>query len=247
MGGLLAYWPEVSSALVFLLTLLGTGHALLHKREVRGAIGWVAIIWLVPFFGAVLYLLLGINRIQRRARALRAPFRYLHLAEKAAAAPASYHLAVRDVEVLADLAHLVGRVTSRPLLGGNRVQLLENGDEAYPAMLAAIEGARRSITLCTYIFDHDPVGRRFVEALASAVARGCEVRVLVDAAGIRSSFPAIDHALRRRGVTVARFLRTWRPWTFAYANLRNHRKVMVVDGELGFTGGMNVRHGHLLR
>ena len=111
------------------------------------------------------------------------------------------------------------------------------------AMLEAIAGARRSITLATYIFDGDQVGRRFVDALAAARARGVEVRVLIDAAGVRYHRPPAHKLLRAAGVPCALFLPMRRAFP-RYWNLRNHRKVMVVDGALAFTGGINLRVHH---
>ena len=110
-------------------------------------------------------------------------------------------------------------------------------------MLEAIDRARRSIGLASYIFDNDPTGRIFADALARAVARGVEVRVLIDGIGSSYTFPSIVGVLARKGVRVERFLPTTVPFYFPYANLRNHRKIMVVDGAVGFTGGLNIRDG----
>src|SRR5208283_3637317 len=83
-----------------------------------------------------------------------------------------------DAEHLKMLARIVGRVVAQPLTTGNQIQPLINGDEAFPAMLAAIESAQKTVSLSTYIFDNDPAGQKFVEALARAVQRGVEVRAL---------------------------------------------------------------------
>ncbi|MGH9336720.1 MAG: phospholipase D-like domain-containing protein, partial [Vicinamibacteria bacterium] len=157
-----------------------------------------------------------------------------------------------DVERLLDgnsdaaaLARLVEKVTGNPLLDGNRVRPLENGDEAYPALLDSIARAEKTVTLLTYIFDNDPWGRRFVDALAAAVARGVQVRVLIDDVGARYSRPPVSRLLRKRGVPVALFLPRFSTLLPSF-NLRNHRKVMVVDGRIGFTGGMNIRESFVL-
>lgn len=232
-------WAWIATGLTLSVSFLATLHALFLKRDVRATLGWMGVIWLVPFFGAVLYLLLGINRIARRAEALRRDrSRYTH-------APCGEPPPEGGPEALRDLARLVGEVTGRPLLAGNLIEPLVNGDEAYPRMLQAIDEARSSLSLMTYIFDDDEVGRRFVERLAAAHARGVKVRVLVDAAGLRYSHPPIDRRLRAAGVPCARFL----PIHLArlpYFNLRNHRKLLVADGRLAFTGGMNLRAGHQL-
>jgi cardiolipin synthase len=144
------------------------------------------------------------------------------------------------------LVRLAGDVTRRPLVPGNRVTPLPNGDHAYPAMLQAIADASRSITLSTYIFNHDRQGQRFLEALRRAVARGVEVRVLIDDVGARYGWPPMPRALRKAGIPVATFLPTRIPWRFQYSNLRTHRKILVVDGRVGFTGGVNISEGSCL-
>ncbi len=122
-----------------------------------------------------------------------------------------------------------------------------NGDEAYPAMLEAIQQARRTISLATYIFVRDEVGIAFAHALGEAARRGVEVRVLIDAMGTWYSWPAIFHALHREGVKYARFLRPFALRHLMSINMRTHRKILVVDGRMGFTGGMNIRAGNCLR
>ena len=114
-------------------------------------------------------------------------------------------------------------------------------------MLKAIEEATGSVALSTYIFDNDPIGRKFADALRDAVLRGVEVRVLIDDAGARYSFPPIVGLLKREKVTVARFLSKSPLMRFMSLNLHNHRKIMVVDGRIGFTGGINIRQGNLVK
>lgn len=238
--------PYVVASLTLTANLLASGHALLRRRDVHAAISWIGFIWLVPWLGAVLYLLFGINRIRRRARALG------RSNVKVATPPGSTpRRNTEEVVVgaghLAQLMRLVDQMVHQPLLPGNEVELLMGGDEAFPALLEAIDRAEHSVSLCSYIFDADRAGHQFADALERAVHRGVEVRVLVDAAGARYGWPPIHTLLRRRGVRVARFLPTLVPRRFTYLNLRNHRKIAVVDGKIGFTGGMNIREGNLLR
>ncbi|MBI3839265.1 MAG: PLDc N-terminal domain-containing protein [Planctomycetia bacterium] len=239
-------WPHLAATLALVLAVSASAHLVMYKKDTRAAIGWIAVILMVPLLGPILYALLGINRLQRRALTLRgaAPPRPIvspHcVADSAgiakALSPQARHLAALD--------NLIAQLTKRPLLDGNRVSQLINGDQAYPEMLRAIEEAESTLTLSSYIFDNDRAGRIFADALTGAVRRGVEVRVMVDDIGARYSFPSIVHRLRRDRVTVARFLPTLVPARFAYANLRNHRKLLVADGRLGFTGGLNIREGH---
>jgi cardiolipin synthase len=137
-------------------------------------------------------------------------------------------------------------VTERSLTTGNEIEPLVGGDEAFPVMLQAIDEAQHSIGLSSYIFDRDSAGLEFVAALQRAVERGVEVRVLIDSVGSRYSFPSIFRELRQAKIPAAAFLPALSPSMIRFFNLRNHRKIMVVDGHIGFTGGMNIRAGNML-
>ena len=240
------------------LSVVASIHAITTKREVRAAIGWVGLVWLVPYIGAALYALAGVNRIRRRGGRIRrrmqrlqpgAAISPLALGAHRAAPPVGASqedealMVPEDRRLLASLARTIDEVTGMPLLEGNRVEMLVDGDETYPAMLTAIEEAERTVGLATYIFDQDEAGKPFVEALDAARRRGVEVRVLVDAVGALYSKPRAPHVLSDRGIENAVFLDSLFPWHAPYVNLRNHRKLLVVDGRVGFTGGMNIRAG----
>jgi cardiolipin synthase len=238
-------WPHVLAASILAINLAASAHAILVKRDTRSTIGWVGLIWLSPVFGAVAYAVLGVNRIRSRAGQLRAGhLAVVHELRGAVAAEDRLRAAIGPADApLRSLATLVERVTARPLVDGNAIEPLAGGDEAYPLMLAAIDGATRSIGLASYIFDNDPTGRLFAAALGRAARRGVAVRVLVDGVGASYTWPSITGVLEREQVKVARFLPTGVPIYFPYANLRNHRKILVVDGATGFTGGLNIRDG----
>ena len=241
------FWAVLLATVQVLSAVFASAHAVLHKRDVRAAIGWVGLIWLVPFFGSVFYGLFGINRIRRRASGLRGHEPQLRPGRSGSGA-AHVGLAGRLPEAhsqFAAVARLLDTIAPCPLTAGNAVVPLVGGTAAYRAMLAAIEGAQTSIGLSTYIFDADSLGMAFVAALGRAQQRGVAVRVLVDGVGVRYSQPLITARLSALGVTAAEFLPTLFPLHLPYANLRNHRKILVVDGAIGFTGGMNIRRGHL--
>lgn len=242
------FWAEIAGVLVLGVTVVATGHVLLNKRDSKAATGWIGVIWLSPLLGSVLYVLFGINRIRRRAAVLRNPAARKAPPQGACACKPSQLAALLpdDKQHLAAIAVLGDRVNEQPLLTGNRLTPLEDGEVAYAEMLEAIEGARRSVALSTYIFAGDKSGERFARALGRAVERGAEVRVLIDDVGSAYSWPGAAPLLRRRKVPLAHFLPTLIPWHVPYLNLRNHRKLLVVDGRLGFTGGMNIQDGHAL-
>lgn len=242
-------WHIALAGLVFLLSLAASVHAVIYKRDSRSAIAWVGFIWLLPLAGAALYFILGINRIRRQAVLLRRHLERYRAHEKQPDCPPEElhrHLPGHTGH-LTMLARVVGRVVERPLLPGNRIEPLINGDEAFPAMLEAIGQARGTVSLCTYIFDRDEVGLAFARALGEASRRGVEARVLIDATGMRYSWPSILRTLRQEGVKYARFLPSFALWHLMSLNLRTHRKILVADGRVGFTGGMNIRVGHCVQ
>ncbi|HEX7777252.1 MAG TPA: phospholipase D-like domain-containing protein [Parvibaculum sp.] len=240
-------WPIFFGLFQAAAVVLTAGHAMLTKSDVRSATGWVGFILLVPFAGWIIYLLFGINRIQRRARELRG-IRHGR-ALPPLLAPIEGEQEEEEVErrhELENLAHFGQKVLAERFEPGNAIDVLENGDEAYPAMIAAIDGATKSLALSTYIFNNDKAGHLFVDALARAVARGVRVRVLIDGVGSWYSRPSLMPLLRQRGINYARFLHSFMPWQMPYLNMRNHQKILVADGMLGFTGGMNISEGNLV-
>ena len=240
-------WALAVSALSVVVSAAASIHVVLKKRDTRSAIAWIGLIWLSPFLGTAAYVVLGINRISRKAQSLRKD------RPRADRPPAENPLPTeRLIEVLGPsyehlepLARVFDRLTGRPLLAGNRLEPLADGPGAYPAMLRAIDEASRSIALATYIFNDDAAGRTFLEALARAKGRGVEIRVLVDDIGAHYDFPPVTWALRRAGIRHATFVPSWLPTWLPYMNLRNHRKILVVDGLVGFTGGMNIDGDYL--
>lgn len=217
-------------------------HALLFKREPRGAFGWMAVCVVTPIAGPVLYLFFGVNRTRNRARRFTMP--PLRSGERGQAVTRLHPLPDDLPATFTELGRS-GRALSRhALVSGNRVEPLFNGEQAYPAMLEAIESARDHICLTTYILDRDKTGQAFCQALADAVARGVDVRVLIDGVGEWYSLPRVGHRLRRAGVRTARFLPPRLLPPSLSINLRNHHKILVVDDRVAFTGGMNISDRH---
>lgn len=239
------YWPHILAALSLILGLGAAIHATMTKQEVRTAIGWVGVIMLSPILGAVIYCLFGINRMHNNV----VYEKHRHARGKGRVHAVDYdctdnYILQRFGRLAMPMKRLGDHVSLGRMTYGNHLQVFDSGDEAYTAMLEAIDTAKRSLILECYIFDRDGMGELFVDALANAVRRGVEVRVLIDAVGARYSIPSIVRDLRRKNVPVAVFngniiigLR------LPYANLRTHRKILVVDGSSAFTGGMNIRAG----
>jgi cardiolipin synthase A/B len=227
--------PYIAIALSIMHFVLATGvtlHVLAHNRNPGSAVSWIGLAWLSPVVGSVLYLFLGINRVQRRARS--------------AGAVAPNQALVASSPPPAGCAHLAGlelaarQISRRNIQTGNAIAMLANGDAAYPQMIAAIEGASASVALSSYIFRADSAGNEFIAALGAARQRGVEVRVLIDGYGGGYLRSATYRKLRRAGVAVARFMHSALPWRMPFLNLRSHRKILCVDGCIAFTGGLNI-------
>jgi cardiolipin synthase len=221
-----------------MVATLVTIHALLRKRDIGAMLGWIGLAWLSPFFGGFLYFMLGINRVKRRAQRLNVP----RPARVKLGDIALFH----DKGALAPLERAIGRISGRAAEPGNAFATYQNGDEAYPAMLQAIAEAKVSIGLSSYIFRADATGARFIAALAAAKRRGVAVRVIIDGVGGGWILSSAYRALRREGVPAGRFLHSPLPWRMPLLNLRSHRKILVIDGRVGFTGGMNIADENVL-
>jgi cardiolipin synthase len=244
----LLYYVAAGAGAAF--QLISACHALLNKRDPRSQLGWVVVCIMLPIVGAIGYWFFGVNRIRTRARRWRARGRFRDLGEQRMQQQAIRSLSVEHperAEEVIQLLQISERVTRRPLLGGNLVEPLYNGDRAYPAMLEAIEKAEKYIHLSSYIFNVDKSGKQFVDALGRASERGVAVRVLVDAIGEKYGRPRLGTAMKRfPQARVALFLPLTLSWKSIRVNLRNHRKMVVVDGAVGFTGGMNIALRHVV-
>ena len=227
-----------------MLSLAAAAHALLYKRDSRSALVWVSLTLSIPLVGPFFYWCLGINRISRRARSWQESGRWLSRTE---IYPLEEHghlvpLLPDYASHLSDLLHLEEKIVTTRQREGNRVRALIGGEEAYPAMLVAIRRAQETINLSSYIFDADGIGKEFVELLIDAANRGVEVRIIIDSLGEKYSRTSPRKAFRGTPVRLVRYL----PLRYgAYINLRNHRKLLIIDGQEAFTGGMNIRSRHL--
>jgi cardiolipin synthase len=142
---------------------------------------------------------------------------------------------IHDVQFRREMGVLLGP----GITGGNRVQALNNGDEIFPAMLADIRAARRSVNFETYIYWSGAVGREFSQALAERARAGVSVNVVIDWVGGLKMEPAALSTMRTAGVNVQLY-RPLRWYNLSRINKRTHRKLLVVDGEIGFTGGVGI-------
>ena len=239
------YWPHIVLGLSLVIGAIAAIHATMTKEEVRSALGWVGVIMLSPFIGALVYAIAGVNRMRRSSLTVQrdgmTDIELYHLSHYDATPDQVEDVSGRNFIAMKRLGDVVSRCN---LTSGNNIEVLQSGDIAYAAMLEAIAQAKRSILLETYIFDNDEIGKKFADALGKAVIRGVEVRVLVDAVGARYSTPSIVGLLRSKTVRAEVFNgQLIMGLRLPYANLRTHRKILIIDGAIAFTGGMNIREG----
>jgi len=133
----------------------------------------------------------------------------------------------------------MGVLLGPPILEGNKVEALINGDQIFPAMLTAIRQAEKSINLETYIYWSESIGTEFSEALSERARAGVKVHVMLDFMGSMKMDNALVDKMKEAGVRVQRYHKpVW--WKLARMNNRTHRKLLVIDGKIGFTGGVGI-------
>jgi cardiolipin synthase A/B len=159
----------------------------------------------------------------------------LHTPEKTIKHEVEHCHAICDPQFRREMGALLGPA----IIPGNRIDALENGDEIFPAMLAAISAARRTITFETYIYWSGEVGTRFAEALMERARSGVRVHVMLDWIGSDKIEGDLIRRMKQAGVEVVRY-HPLRWYNIARINNRTHRKVLIVDGTTGFTGGVGI-------
>jgi cardiolipin synthase len=211
------------------------------RRSPDAAKGWLLLIFFEPVVGGLLYLVIGRARLpqgrQTRARAFVTHAQPIY--RRLQASPAIYHpVPAPEFEPAMRLAAALGEL---PILGGNAIAVLSDYDAIIDALVADIDAATAHVHLLFYIFADDRVSARVVEALARATARGVKCRVLADSLGSRPAFRRMLPRLRAAGIAASETL----PVGFlrrhtARVDLRNHRKIAVFDGRIGYTGSLNI-------
>lgn len=149
-----------------------------------------------------------------------------------------------EIEPIGDLddpqvVRSIGQVLGPPLAGGNKIQLLQNGDEIFPAMLSAIDSAQKSITFETFIYWSGEIGKKFAKTLSERARAGIEVNVLLDWVGSLKFDENAVAEMKAAGVCIKKY-RPLRWYNVARINNRTHRKILVIDGVIGFTGGVGI-------
>jgi cardiolipin synthase len=212
-----------------------------RRRHPNSAMAWLLVIFFLPWPGLALYWMIGSNRLPRRRIELHTEMldRLRLISEPIDGHPniARPELGPRAMEAV-KLAEHLGYM---PILGGNEVELIAETETFIDKLIADIDAARQHVHLLFYIFVNDATGRRVADALARAVRRGVKCRVLVDAVGSRPLFKRLGREMRANGIElhealpVGLFRRR-----MSRLDLRNHRKLAVIDGRIGYTGSQNI-------
>ncbi len=216
-----------------------------QRRPANAARAWLLLIFFEPWAGVLLYFLIGRAYVPRhRFELQRDIYQFIR---RIAPRPADFDASVAHAvtpELLPAL-RLADQLSEFPLTGANSFELLPEYGKAIDRIIADVDGAQRYVHLLFYIFENDPVGQRVADALAAAARRGVTVRLLMDALGSRSGLKRLGPALRAAGVEVIAVqpLRLWGP-NAARFDLRNHRKIVVVDDHSAFFGSQNIVSPH---
>lgn len=231
--------------------LVLTYHVLRYKHRPVSAVLWLVLVWTLPYVGGLTYLAFGVDRVRRGAEARD---RARRLVARRARGHPNFDLTPADEaayplgETRAPGDHVFRAtdpaVRQNRVLAGHRVELLVDGDQFYPSLLEAVENAEDSIHLQTYILGRGPTGREILDAAARRAREGVEVRLLYDRFGsawahYSGLFGFFDRA-REAGVEVSSISQANPLKGRFQINLRNHRKVAIFDGRLGFVGGINL-------
>lgn len=238
-----AWWITILSVVLSFWAIV---HVLRQRKEPMAMLAWILGILLIPIAGPAFYYLIGERRVKRRGRKKRrrsAPI------VQAIASVEHEEGSAREVEPvkspaldesLEQLVAISARLGHFPVTPGNKVRAFITARETYEDVLGSIEGARQHIHLEYYIFRPDETGRMFLDSLVKKVREGVEVRLLLDGVGSWGMKRAFLRPLVEAGGRVETFLPAipWRrPW---HINCRNHRKIVVVDGKVGYTGSQNI-------
>jgi cardiolipin synthase len=211
------------------------------RRTPAAAKGWLLLIFFEPWLGLLLYLMIGRARLPRwqRERIAKLPQAMSGILSRLAKHPNIFHPEVGPA--LSQAVVLAENLGGGPILGGNALELLADYDGTLARLTADIDGAANHVHLLFFIFADDAATEPIIEALGRAVKRGVRCRVLADAIGSRKGLRTLRPKLTALGVEVHAMLPiSLLPWRKARLDLRNHRKIVVIDGQIGYTGSQNL-------
>jgi len=233
MSGVLAKLHEYSIYFMVVYAAVIAVLIFLEYNNPDRTLLWLAVLIFVPVLGLIIYLIIGPDFENLRRRRDFRTKEFAPVAEE------------HKTDMRIQTAQLLREVVGAELMFHNDVKILINGDELYPALLKAIAEAKTYIHFQFFILRDDETGRVFRDALVEAAERGVKVRVLYDAIGSRGITTAYVKSLKEKGIPCFSFMPVSFPTFRRRMNYRNHRKICVIDGRIGFTGGLNISNDYI--
>jgi len=227
-------WSHLFTVVGFLLAVFAIARLMSEKRQPGNTLAWLLVIVLIPYLGVPLFLLLGGRKLQRLAAKKGRILPHLPGVTTATRATAN-----------SPTVHTMVAAGACEAVGGNRIQLLTTGEQAYAELEQQIRAAKHSIHITTFILGRDDTGKRLINLLAQRARDGVKVRLLLDALGCLFSSRGFVDPLRKAGGEVARFMPVVPLSTRGSANLRNHRKIAVFDQHVAIVGGHNLAREYM--
>ena len=241
--------PELSWTLYVLYFAAATAFLVLENRSPQSTFAWLFLMVLAPGVGPVVYFMFGrgSNAFSHRKVLRKQLGRTSLLKERAEVREAQEELhaqlAESDIDIYKRLPQLLWTSGESPLTAHNQLDILQNAQVKYPRLLEDLRNARRLIHMEYYEWADDALTREVLDILRDRVQHGVTVRALYDPVGSFSMLTrGYVRALRKAGVQVHPYSPIWRLHTISY---RNHRKLVIVDSEIGYTGGLNLTDKHL--
>ncbi|BAY07614.1 cardiolipin synthase [Calothrix sp. NIES-2098] len=235
---------STATVVVHALGIVHAAHAVMNVRSSQGAIAWGISLITFPWLAIPLYWILGRTKFHGYAEALRLVYaQHYQLARQTYNDIAQFQVALP--EKLAKLQPLAKAFTGVPFTSGNAAELLIDGAKTYEAMLKAIAFATNYILLQSYIVNDDQAGDEFKQALIDKARQGVKIYFLYDEIGSNKLSRSYIQSLSQYGIQVSAFHTTKGKGNRFQLNFRNHRKILVVDGEIGFVGGLNIGDEYL--
>lgn len=236
------FWQIFS--LVFLLTAIPIAvMVILEKRSPFKTIAWILVLILIPVIGLIFYLFFGQEYrkqklFSRRGIKSLSKIRKLSVKQLRTIVHSQPNLSAEVLEKK-NLIRLLLNNSDSLLTTGNQCKILNNGTETFDAIFKAIKSATHHIHLEYYILEDDKIGRQLIALLKQKCSEGVEVRIIVDDVGSWGLKQKFFDDLRESGIEIYPFMEVRFPRLTSRVNFRNHRKILIVDGITGFTGGIN--------
>ena len=212
-----------------------------RRRSPAAATSWLVVIFALPWVGLVLYLLIGRMRLGKYRAARHAEMTEAVQTVDRLSLTARFHVRPEISDAHRPIINLAMNSGGLPIVGGNEVDLIPHTDAFINALIADIESAEHHVHILCYIIRDDATGQRVTEALIAAEQRGVQCRVLYDAVGSARTIGRLPTVMRKAGIDVHDILPV-NPLrrSFARIDLRNHRKLIVIDGQIAYTGSQNI-------